>query len=269
MILANTKIVLVRTGLLKALVLYLLLPLPAIASAEEKFWPSCATPSRPTHSPIGEPPQVRVWKGANVLAEWPQAGCVGRASADVRMLIALAGRFREEGGVNAIASRFGQVSMFLNVRYWSVSEGQWEPLSLAASALDGPDLSRRRENFTGDEVKSGRDLFFALQDYRSAEEVIYRLRAREARSERLVIEIENVTPVRFYLFQLFQPGDLRSIYFLDLRAPGVWDYYSLLIAGGESYLLRGSYEKSYINRAAALFRHVAGILTEGDIPLSR
>ena len=74
---------------------------------------------------------------------------------------------------------------------------------------------------------------------------------------RLVIAIENQTPVRFLLVTLFDPGALQSVEFFDLVSPGVWGFYLLTRTGnGVSALARGS--RSFL-------RHSRG----GNLPPSR
>ena len=76
-------------------------------------------------------------------------------------------------------------------------------------------------------MKGGTDLFFEESDNRSSESVVYRLRVLEASLDRVVIETENVSPVRAFLVTLFPPGSLRTAYFLERRVPGAWDFCGL------------------------------------------
>jgi hypothetical protein len=58
----------------------------------------------------------------------------------------------------------------------------------------------RRGDFLAAEMRDGKDRFFSQRANGSSNDVVYRLRVREAGSERLVIELENVTAVRFPWF---------------------------------------------------------------------
>jgi hypothetical protein len=118
-------------------------------------------------------------------------------------------------------------------------------------------------------MKDGQDRFFAQRDNRSSNDVIDRLRVRGASSERVVIELENVTAVRFLLVSLFAPGDLRSVYFLECHGAEGWDYYSTMRIGPGASASAEDHEKSYMNRAAAPFRHLAGIPTDQEPPAAR
>jgi hypothetical protein len=55
-------------------------------------------------------------------------------------------------------------------------------------------------------MRDGEDRFFSQRDNRSSNDVVYRLRVREAGSERLIIELENVTAVRFPWFFCSPPA---------------------------------------------------------------
>jgi hypothetical protein len=200
---------------------------------------------------------------------WTPAACLGWRDPQFKLMIALAGRLRGPRSADEMLARFGTVSALAGIRYWSVSDDRWQTLIAAATALDGPDLDRRRADFLPAELKDGKDHFFAQRDNRSSSDVIYRLRLREAGSDRLVIEIENVTAVRFFLVKLFAPGDLRSVYFLERHGADGWDYYGVMRIGRGATASAEGYRKSYINRAVALFRHVAGIATDQEPPAAR
>ncbi|HEX6141543.1 MAG TPA: hypothetical protein VFZ01_02400, partial [Geminicoccaceae bacterium] len=70
-------------------------------------------------------------------------------------------------------------------------------------------------------------LYFVQGDNRSTGEVVYHLRVREIAPDRLVVEAENVSAVRYLLLPLAGPGDLQSLYFFERQSPGEWGYYGL------------------------------------------
>lgn len=193
------------------------------------------------------------------------SACTGWGSRRFDVLVAVAGRVRGEDNVETLLPRFGEVSRLAGVRYWSVSKKRWHDLITEAQALEGPDGKRRRADFSVDEMKPGCDLYFRLRNGGSGS-VIYRMRVREIASKRLVLETENTTAVRLLALPLFKPGDLQSLYFFDWSFPGVWNYFSLTgIRHGASPLPRAK-EFSYINRAVAIFRKIAGIPTDQEPP---
>ena len=92
---------------------------------------------------------------------------------------------------------------------------------------------------------------------------------RERSPARVVIAIENLTPVRFLLVTLFAPGALQSVKFFELVSPGVWGVYLLTRTGEGVRALAGGHEASYVNRAVAIYRHIAGIPTDEEPPAAR
>ncbi len=227
--------------------------------------PPCAGPPSPAYPEPGGQPVVRVWSAGETGA-WTPPACTGWRPLPFRVLVATAGRFHHQGTVEDLLERLGAVSTLTSVRYWSVTDGRWRDLITDAFALEGPDAAKRRPDFRAAEMKVGTDLYFAQNDNRSTGDVVYRLRVREIAPDRLVVETENVGPVRYLLVPMAGPGDLQAVYFLTRSAPGLWDYYSLARTGtGASRFLEG-HEASYVNRAAALFRHVAGLATDQGPP---
>jgi len=151
--------------------------------------------------------------------------------------------------------------------YWSVTDKRYQALVTDAAALSGPDSSLRRPDFTLGELRSGTDLYFMQQDNRSSDKVVYRLRVQAIDSDRLVVTVENVTQVSVFIFTAFDPGDLKSTYIFTRLSPASWGYYSLSGAREEAALL-GSHGSSYLNRALAIYRHLAGLPGDQGPPLS-
>jgi hypothetical protein len=83
---------------------------------------------------------------------------------------------------------------------------------------------------------------------------------------RAVIAIENLTPVRYLLVTLFEPGALQSVEFVELVSPGAWGIYLLTRTGEGVSALVGGHEASYVSRAVAIYRHLAGIPTDEEPP---
>jgi hypothetical protein len=254
---------------MKAALLAVLLFLPGLASAADGPNPPCGTPPSPAYPAIGAPPVTAIWKAGDRDLRWTPAACMGWRDAKFKLLVALAGSLRGPRSADEMLARFGAVSALAGIRYWSVSDARWQTLIASTAALQGPSLDRRRRDFLPAEMKDGADLFFSQQDNRSSNDVVYRLRVREAASERLVIEMENVTAVRFFVVSLFAPGDLRSVYFLDRTGADGWNYYSLTRIGPGAFAWAQDHENSYVNRAVALFRHIAGIPTDQEPPAAR
>jgi hypothetical protein len=209
-------------------------------------------------------PKLAIWHGADLsAAAWQLPAACGRfgtSSGLPTLALALTGAFHHTEGADALLARFGRISAVRGVRYWSVTDRRWQPLITEAAALSGPDPGLRRPDFTPAELKSGGGLYFALRGNRFSGEVLYRLHAHVAKPERLIVTVENVTPVRFLLLTVFAPGDLRSTYVLQPIAPGIWGYYALVMV--RTGRLAIGHEASYANRAVALYRHTVGIPTD-------
>ena len=204
------------------------------------------------------------------LAPWTPPACIGWPAIKDGVVVALAGRFRHEGSSADLLRRFGAVSALRGIRYWSVSDKRWRVLITDAAAIGDKDAKQRRENYSiselnAGEIKPGEDLYFVQADSRSTGDVIYRLRVHEANNDRIVIATENTSPVRALLLTLFDPGELKSVYFLERRGGGVWNFYALSAAAGR---YADGNDASLINRAAAFYRHFSGAATDGRPPLA-
>jgi len=75
-----------------------------------------------------------------------------------------------------------------------------------------------------------------------------------------------VTPVRAFFLTIFRPAGIKFLYFLERRAKDKWGIYALLSANS-SYA--EEHAASFINRAAAFYRHFTGVPTDGAPPLAR
>ena len=98
-----------------------------------------------------------------------------------------------------LLARFGAIPELRGVQYWSVSDKRWRVLITEAAALNGPDLKRHRSDFTPAEMMSGEALYFAQDDSRSQGEIICRMQVRESSPDRLILEVENVSPAKAFL----------------------------------------------------------------------
>jgi hypothetical protein len=89
----------------------------------------------------------------------------------------------------------------------------------------------------------------------------------EAANGHLIIETENVTPLRWMFFTFAAPGNVHTWYFIDREADGSWRFYSLTrVLYASSFFVRLVSGESYMNRAVAMYRHLAGIPTDREPP---
>lgn len=124
--------------------------------------------------------------------------------------MALAGRITiaPGSGTEELLGRFALVSRLSAIRYWSTPDGGWRPLATGAAALAGPDPARRRADFGASELLGGHAAYFVQHDSRSSGDVVCRMRVLDSGPDRLVVQTENVTPIRLLLVTLFQPSVL-------------------------------------------------------------
>ena len=233
-------------------------------------WPRlpCGAAPLPAYAAPSAAPNVRAWSG-KAAQGWTPPACIGWPAADADMLVAVAGSFRHDGESDVLLARIGAISSKKGVRYWSVTDKRWQPLVTEVHACSGPDPEARRADFVPAQMTAGQVLYYAQSDNRSSGKTLYRERILAADRDRLVIETENVSPLTKMMITLFEPGQLRSAYVIERQAPGVWGFYSLTRTRMASSLMPLGGDASYINRAVAFYRLVAGIPTDQEPPAAR
>jgi hypothetical protein len=243
----------------------LLDPLPAAADPQP---PACSVAPEPPFAPVGAI-KLATWRRGSPPALVHAPDCSDWTVWGSSLVVALTASFRMAGGIDAILARFASISAMRGIRYWSVTDRRWQTLISDASALSGPDAAKRRADFSVAELKSGSELYFAQADNRSSGRVVYRMQLRDVRSDRFVIDAENVTAVRLFLLPLFGAGDLHSLQIVQALSPGVLGYYSLNGLRQGATAMFGNDQASTINRANAIYRYIAGIPTDQEPPAAR
>jgi hypothetical protein len=229
----------------------------AAAAGQEPVPPCGGAAPYPDYAAVDAPAAVQVISGKD-LAAWKPPACVGWEAKDDGVLVTLAGRFHFKGTTDELLKRFGAISSLKGLQYWSVTDGGWRTLIDSASALDSPDGGHSRADFTLAEMKNGHELYFAQQDNRTSEEVVYRMNVRDLSADGFTVAVENVTPIRSFMLTLFDPGDLQSVHFVRRESPGVFRFYGLAFAGESLASSLALPEASYVNRALALYGHLSG-----------
>jgi hypothetical protein len=217
---------------------------------------------------------VSTWSMTTAAPRWVPPSCTGWAPSNdhgYRTMVALSARIELSAGQDAseLLRRMGALSSLKDARYWSVTDQQWRPLVTDIWAVDNSEPRQQRADFTATELASKRDVYFVQHDSRSTTGVVYRMRVRENGPDRLVVQTENVSRIRLLLMTLFQPEALQTVHFFQRISPTIWGYYSLSRATekGTSSLVDG-HAASYVNRAVAYYRFLAGIPTDRDPPLA-
>jgi hypothetical protein len=232
--------------------------------------PPCTVAVVPAYSPPDAAPAIATWHGTDLeLGKWRPPGCTGWSpDSRSKLVVALAGSFRFNGPIAQLVERVGAISAFRTVRYWSITDKAWRPLANAASALTGPNKADRRADFSSSDLIRNTTQYYWEDDSRSGE-IVYRLNVLESTSDRAVIATENTTPVRKYFVTLFKPGALQSTIFIQRLSPGLYGTYILSRTGEGTSALADGHDGSYVNRAVALYRQVAGIRTDQEPPAVR
>lgn len=214
----------------------------------------CDASPVPGYAELGRMPEPLTWR----RIEWQPPGCLAGWPSRFRFVIALAGRIGKADSRELLA-RLGEISSNQGLRYFSVTENAWRVLIKDAAALSGADPSLRRANFTADEVASGADLFFVEEDNRSSKPIVYRMRALKVTPSQVIVQTANVTPIESFMLTIFPPDTLLAAYVLTRLDNGEWGLYAMSAATMEASGMVSLGTASYVNRAQALFGHLAGI----------
>ena len=251
-------------ALLMAVLPSFALPDAALA-AEPLPNPPCAGAPYPAFPAPGATPNLELWPMAALGADWTPPACTGWNRSDA-VVVALAGRFTGARDVDGILERLGNISALTAVRYWSVTDKQWNPLFARAAARATRNPTDTRGNFTAAEIRSGAPIYFLSTDNRASGSIVTHLAVKESGPNRIVVEMTNVSPVRWYGLVIVPQGGIRTLYFLDRQNDNAWRFYSLSRTQTSSLLSRFVPRESYLNRAVAMYRYVAEIPTDREPP---
>jgi hypothetical protein len=167
----------------------------------------------------------------------------------------------------AIIARFGAISELQQVQYWSTTDAAWRPLVSAAFAVTSANNAQPRADYSSVELV-GPIRYYRISDTRTYGAVNYSLQLHPSAHGQIFVETTNMDPIRKWGITLYRPDGLHTLYFLSERSPGVWSYYSITRAIPATFLARG-HEKSYLNRALALYRHYLLLPPTADPPAAR
>lgn len=227
--------------------------------------PPCDCAPYPPYPDLEHSPAVRAWDRAESGRDWNPPACTGWTDPGFTTLVATAARFRNVSGVEGLLRRIGAISELAGIRYWSTTRKQWRTLIVNARALSDAAGNGPRGDFSPGEMTEGKSLYFEQEDNISGK-AIYRMRIRAVSPDRLVIDTENVSTVRYLLMPIVRPGGIQATTFLDRESKDVWRYYNIMRTGKAANQLIAGYEASSINRAVAYYRYLAGIPTDEEPP---
>jgi len=235
-----------------ALCLSLVAPLQAWP-AETLPVPPCGTDT-PVPSPSTDPksPEVDVW--TNV--DWTPSPCLSWGAGRYRFVSVITG---PSDAVNAddLLRRLGAISATTGLQYFSVTENTWLVLVENATALAGVDDRAGRPDFTPREMRTGAPLYFREKDNRLSQPTDYRMRVLKATEDEIIAETTNLTPIESFGLTLFPPSSLHFGYVARRLPARGWILYLVSAADAAASALVVLGRDSYLNRATALYGHVA------------
>jgi hypothetical protein len=220
---------------------------------------------QPRYAALDAPPIAQAERvGLNGADAPAGAGCFGKSDS-ATIWITVASVIRSADSRNAFIGRFGAITQLLTTQYWSTTEQKWRPLVSSAFATAAADSTLPRGDYSSADLATGENHYYQVTDSRSGRGVSYRLKVLSSQPGRIVIETANVDAVKKWGLTIYPPDGLHTFYFLDERSPGVWAYYSITRVIPKTFLAEG-HEKSYINRAVALYRHYVRLPTNAEPP---
>jgi len=230
--------------------------------------PPCGTEPIPPYAGLDDLANVKSWSKSDFGRDWKPPACTGWVEVGFTTLVTIAARFPHTPEAGGLLRHIGAISELAGMRYWSTTHKQWRTLIVDAYALTGSQSGQRRKDFTSDEMKEGKVLYFEQVDNLSGK-AIYRMRIVEASASRLVFDVENVSTMRYFFIPILHPGEVQSMYFLDRESDNAWRYYSIVRTGKNANRLIVGNESSSVNRAVAFYRYLVGIPTTQEPPGAR
>jgi hypothetical protein len=241
-----------------------------IVDVESEFGPQppCGQEPNPPYPRVNDSAIVKSWADSGFGRDWRPPACTGWTEVGFTTLVTTVARFRYVSGAEGLLRRLGAISELAGVRYWSTTHKRWRTLVVEAYALTTSQPGQRRKDFTPEEMKEGNVLYFEQVDNLSGK-AIYRMHIAKASVAGFVIEVENVSTMRYRFIPILRPGEMQSIYFLDRESDDVWRYYGIVRTTKSANRLLAGNESSAVNRAAAFYRYVVGIPTDQEPPAAR
>lgn len=230
--------------------------------------PPCGKDAIPAYPGLGDPAVVKSWSKSDLGRSWRPTACTLWSGDGFAALVTISARFQFPSGAEGLLQHIGAISQLAGVQYWSTTHKQWRTLVTDAYALSGSQPDQHRNDFTANELKSGKPFYFEQVDNLSGK-TTYRMSILQASADRVVFEVENVSTMRYHFIPVFHPSELQSIYFFDRESEKVWRYYSILREGKNASRLVAGNEASSLNRAVAFYRHMVGIPSNQEPPAAR
>ena len=182
------------------------------------------------------------------------------------MFIAVSGEVRYDGDARSLLGRLGALSRQVGMKYWNVDQKGWRPLVADAAALSANDPTARRPDFKPEEMAQGAQLHMLLQDDTEAGPVVYETDVRAAGKDGFLAVLHNSTAMRVWGVSIAEPGDISSMLSVQRIGPDRFAYYQLSAVALAPLAAAMVSDASYINRAVASYRYLAGIPLDSEPP---
>lgn len=224
--------------------------------------PPCGFEPEPAFGGVDDAPRARIWTAEELSRDdWRAADCL-QWTGKTKLVVAVASRFHASDNV---FDRQIDVSAWPSVKYWSTTKQKWRPLVVAVSVIDATG-SFSRDGST--RLSAGHDRLFVERDEYTGN-TTYRMRTLEHSDSRLVVSVENVTPIKLAILTVFEPRALQTVTFVEReKSSGIWSTYQITrVASGSSSIALG-YKGSFLNRLEAIRRYLAGQPTDQEPPLA-
>jgi hypothetical protein len=202
---------------------------------------------------------------------WKPPACTRWPEQKFEFIGTTAASFRHNGDAIELGRRYGAISEYAAMRYFSPRRQAWRELSFEAFALRDPNPSSKRGDFTAAELAPGTSRYFwqrgateAPPPFPATVELVNRIDILERSPDRLVVAVTN-EPGAVAVVMRLSRGDMRVVYFLDRdqNAHDVWHYFALTSLAG---IMALSADDFYRASARGVFRHTAGLPPEVRAP---
>lgn len=246
----------------------LLFGLASPALAEAPVVP-CAGP-RIEFPPVGAEPITRIFKDSDLVG-WMPPACTGWPAEKFEFIGTAAASFRHNGDTTELARRYGAISEYVAMRYFSPRRQAWRELSFEAFALRDANRADKRDDFTAAEFVPGTPRYFwqrgateAPPPFPGSIDLVERIDILERTPDRLVVSVTS-EPGSIAIVMRLGRGDIRVVYFLerDRNAHDVWHYFALTSLAGIAALGADNF---YRASARGVFRHTADLPAEVRAP---
>src|SRR5690242_13658190 len=176
--------------------------------------PPCGTGAFPPYPRLDDPAIVNSWSKSDFPRDWRPPACTGWSAVGFTTLVTIVARLRHTSEAEGLLRHIGAISELAGMRYWSTTHKQWQTLIVEAYALTGFEAGQRRPDFTPNEMKEGKEVYFEQVDNLSGK-ATYRMHIAKVSADRLIFDVENVSTIRYLFVPVVHPGEMQSVYFLD------------------------------------------------------